>query len=154
MKKNKTGFTLMELLVVIAIIGILAAVVLVSMSGVSARARASKALAQLSSAIPNMVSCWGNGGKVNQPASAGGNQICDLSSGYGNWPSASGDYQYSGDGSIACGMGGNCIDKTQWWVNVKSAGDNKMVCCNLAVNGCASTIKTASDTCNKDGWKD
>jgi prepilin-type N-terminal cleavage/methylation domain-containing protein len=150
--KNK-AFTLIEIMVAIAIMAILAGTVLVSMKSYGARSRSTKALAQLSSAIPSMISCWGNGGNVNQPNAVGGNDICRGLSSYGQWPTASGDYRYNSDGSTSCGMG-NCIDKSQWWVYVESDGDNTKACCNMTVNGCASTIKTASTNCNKSLWTD
>lgn len=47
MFRNKSGFTLIELLVVIAIIGILASIVLVSLSGTRIRARNTRITADL-----------------------------------------------------------------------------------------------------------
>ena len=57
MKTNKKGFTLVELLVVIAIIGILAAVVLVSLSSQRMKAQESSALQSLRSTTPYAMEC-------------------------------------------------------------------------------------------------
>jgi prepilin-type N-terminal cleavage/methylation domain-containing protein len=136
--RNK-GFTLIELMVAIAIVAILAAILMVNMQGYAKDARASKALASLSSTVPSMISCWGNSGSsdyVKKPSS--GDDICSISSSYGQWPKTGNGtdlstYNYSSNASSGQ------LTKPGWFVALASdsSGDNKTICCNSTMNNCA-----------------
>lgn len=151
--KNEKAFSLIELLVVIAIIGIMASIIIVSATVYRSEARASKALTQLSSVLPGMVSCWGNGNTVKEPTDSGG-AICrkpetdgaDIAS-YGYYPDLStgdlADYAYG------------VIDMTKngWHFGAASSTDDKAICCNVTMKACkgvAEPLDDAGDDANCD----
>jgi prepilin-type N-terminal cleavage/methylation domain-containing protein len=123
MKKSKIGFTLIEIMIAIAIIGVLSAVVLVSMKSYGAKARASRAMAQASSVIPSLVSCAGNGGT---PSFSG--QICSIGSGYGSWPTwPSSDYNVAAS---------NWTSSSNWYFKVSVESGQNAICCNSKMSSC------------------
>jgi len=145
-QNSRDAFTLIELMVAIAIVGILAAVVLVSMSSYGKKARASKVLAQLSSAIPSMVSCWGNGKFVKDPVDSGG-AICrepgmggvDMAS-YGYYPNlSSGDLSSYSYGRID-------MTKGSWHFGSENSTDDKAICCNMTMNSCKEVAEPLADS--------
>ncbi|MFH0929655.1 MAG: type II secretion system protein [Candidatus Moraniibacteriota bacterium] len=132
---NKTGFTLIEVMVAIAIIGILAAVVTVSMSSYGKKARASKAMAQASSAIPSMVSCAGN---IGNSAVRFSGYICGSSNqGYGSWPVFPSGYSVNAS---------DWTSSSNWYFRVYSSADSQTICCNSAMNSCGQPSVACSAT--------
>lgn len=139
--KSRKAFSLIEILVAIAIIGILAAVVLVSMKQFGARGRSAKALSQLSGVVSSLVGCWGNGNVGISPSSGGA--ICEDSSGtdltgYGYWPTVEtgnlSSYSYNlNQGAVPSN---DIIDKTGWYFGVLSSSDQIKICCNQRLESC------------------
>jgi prepilin-type N-terminal cleavage/methylation domain-containing protein len=105
-KKYSKGFTLVELLVVIAIIGILAAVVLVSLSSQRSKANQSASLQSVKSAMPFAAECALKGSTPNTPAANG--VICPGTT-QPVWPALSGTCAYGGNATqvtiSGCGTG-------------------------------------------------
>ncbi len=91
------GFTLIELLVVIAIIGILASIVLTSLSGATNKAKKASALATVSGLGTEMTLCYDDSLTLNNPVTPGTTQICTGGNHTVTWPAlpAGNPYQYS-----------------------------------------------------------
>lgn len=98
MYKKQKAFTLIELLIVIAIIGILASIVLVSLSGARTKSKDASALSTMNGLYNQVSSCALANGTLNLPTDAftGGGNICSVATETATWPdlSATG-YRYT-----------------------------------------------------------
>jgi len=127
MKKSK-GFTLIELLVVIAIIGILAAIVLVSLSGARNRAKDARIISDMQQ-IRNVLAIHeSERGNYNafDSESEFSTLVADIADQGGNYYYATADTDSDGDADNACMVAGLnsgdywCIDSNLFSANVGS----------------------------------
>jgi len=94
MKKNK-GFTLIELLVVIAIIGILASIILTSLSSAKEKANKTAAMANMRGVLPELITCADDAGVATATAPAAGGLICTATPAHtATWPALPGSWAY------------------------------------------------------------
>jgi prepilin-type N-terminal cleavage/methylation domain-containing protein len=107
---SRWGFTLIELLVAMAIIGIMAGVVLVSVTSYRTRARETAALQTVSSVMPAAMKC-ALGGKTMPDLPVAGQPVCEGSS--FTWPSLA---TSSTQGWIWEGAGGDSSNPDYWYV--------------------------------------
>lgn len=104
--KKSDAFTLIELLIVIAILGILASIIIPTLSGARPKAQEVKTFASLRSAQQVATYCADDGNDLNTPDIS--NPIC---SGQGNWPAPVGDgWAYSDFGG--CVFDGDVADRS------------------------------------------
>ncbi|MDA3815036.1 MAG: type II secretion system protein [Patescibacteria group bacterium] len=137
---QRKGFTLVELMLVVAIIGILAGIVMVSLSGIRDKGEDSKILAELSATIQPMITCWSDGHQVFFPSGSGSAAICSGFSEYGTWPRMdeyytdnTGAYQYNNGA-----LDGNAVYyDSNWSFFVQREDGSSKICCNKRNKSCA-----------------
>ncbi|MFA6193661.1 MAG: type II secretion system protein [Parcubacteria group bacterium] len=127
-KKYSKGFTLVELLVVIAIIGILAAVVLVSLSSQRAKANESSAVQSIKSGIPYAMDCVLRG--VAVPVPAEGAAICPGAPSWATAADLAGDCDLAGTANPANGTGGTAT--------ISGCGTGRTITCTYETSACVS----------------
>jgi len=141
-KKYSKGFTLVELLVVIAIIGILAAVVLVSLSSQRKKAGFANATRVASSLSPVMTDCYMRAKVMTDPtgATTGGGTLCDGAA--LTWPDLT-----AANIGVTCKYANvnNAADTQAFAIccDTDTAANDSMVTCNGANGG--SCVQATND---------
>ena len=85
-RQKDSGFTIVELLVVIVVIGILAAITIVSYSGITARASTKSNAANASSVLSAAMVAYANNGVFPTPSATSATAIANLNGGDAKLP--------------------------------------------------------------------
>lgn len=103
--QGKQGFTLIELLIVIAIIGILASIILVSLSSAKDRANRSSAMSTASGLSGEFSTCITDSGDIQIPTDTktGGGVICSTAGSTIEWPTLANTNGYCFDWGDSAG---------------------------------------------------
>ncbi len=128
LEKKEKAFTLIEILIVMAIIGILASVVIRSVTRAKPLAQEAKTMASLRSAQQVATFCMDDHANLNTPDIA--NLIC---AGQKNWPAPVG-YGWSYGDAGSCGFDGDVSDNT--FLYCATDGTTVITCTQ---NGCTKT---------------
>jgi prepilin-type N-terminal cleavage/methylation domain-containing protein len=124
-KKNKKGFTLIELLIVIAIIGILASIVLVSLSSARNRAYRASALSTVSGLGTEIIVCQDDAGTAVAgwtSGTVGGGTMCRVAA-----------------------LNADAAGHTVAWPTLASTGGSTgAYCYSSANNACTNVANTAA----------
>ena len=134
--KNKKAFTLLELLVVIAIIGVLASIVMASLSNARSKAKASAIKTQLNNLVTEATILYNNTGSYDT--------LCDFNTSSANifqsafnqsdkleyqsvCSSSSGNILYANN-SQAIVLGGKILTPEKWGASIKLPGSSNYFC--------------------------
>lgn len=146
--KNKKGFTLIELLVVIAIIGILAAIVLVSLRGAPGKAKDARIQAALNQARTQAEMIWVDDSTYADLCDTA-NTLNDASTDYGTELAALENdvFAQQDTNSLQC-----FADQDSYCVSAALASDPALYFCidsvGNVVDGAALPCGTADDICS------
>jgi prepilin-type N-terminal cleavage/methylation domain-containing protein len=141
MKNFKKGFTLIELLVVIAIIGILAAVVLTSLSSATGKAKRASAMTTVSGLGTEFIMCLDETGGTlagqTSPTTGGGTicRVAALNADFAGhniaWPSltaGSTGYCYSSANSVCTGITNTTALPATFYLYSSTTGSSLITC--------------------------
>lgn len=131
MKKiNKKGFTLVELLLVIAIIGILAAVLFVSLGKQRERARMTTFKENVRGLVTAATACRDAGGEV---LAVQGSAVCDPANEIGSIPSMD---DCDGDGTATLAVALGTADGWNYTGTCTTSAEESNCIATCDVNGC------------------
>jgi prepilin-type N-terminal cleavage/methylation domain-containing protein len=148
--RSKKGFTLIELLVVIAIIGILAAIVLVSLRGAPSRAKNARITADLTQVRSIAALIYADDGNYNSLCNATDNTLNEAYSGELATIESDITTQQGTGGTITCYAGTLATGEAAYCVSASLIGgeyfcvDSTGIADKYSANGCDSVNFTCA----------